>query len=614
MSLAELGISLPAENVWQVYWYGALTPMPTGRSGWGIHTYFRQIAGVDPSMASQVIRLEVSLAHMHLLPIGRCVAGTTSSLLGIQPLTDRTERATYLVDLSAENTYFVARSDLRRGRVGGAHQDDPRYDGMLIRVGATANTPEVIIPCASLFQYFWGASSRIAKLVTSGRIALVNRYICSEEQSGMDDQGLFTLRLRQGMANDDARYLATLLAEPYALEMGCQVAPTLARYEENRSIGKVTRLEVAPPFARPLRLTGFFNSGWSDSGAPILYLTHIVSSDLVPAWKSLEYSRENDSGKGLTDDGSEKLVIDRPTFPKSGIPADYEEIDVEEVAAQGGREKTDLPLLPNYMDRFPDMASLPASELDKETARYQRPEKAPYVKTTVGPYSAIEGIATTGESMVSAELTGSDSDVFGSNTEAETLASIQPAVHELLADFAEFFAKLPATCVIAGRQLDVSVTFVDPYVPSRQASNCIYFSVPRRVNEEVLAWLYKDPDLKLRKFGMCAKLDISVDGARAETRYVLDFEPRHPRRKVGSESTHETRNGFLVVWFDGVDQGVAAADHLRRTIASVALKGNPKLHKRPAQGVASCSFRHYDYDHQGLLRKILDASDQCAPV
>ncbi|MGM3083807.1 hypothetical protein ACS2UT_27030, partial [Bacillus cereus group sp. BC311] len=84
-----------------------------------------------------------------------------------------------------------------------------------------------------------------------------------------------------------------------------------------------------------------------------------------------------------------------------------------------------------------------------------------------------------------------------------------------------------------------------------------------------IAWLYKDPDSRLRKLGVCVELRLQAT-TRIGPRYVIDFEPRQPRRNPWSEATQETRNGFLVVWFDEdleLDETLAA---LQKVIDAVA--------------------------------------------
>lgn len=72
----------------------------------------------------------------------------------------------------------VLRSEVGWGPARTA-QLQPESEAPLIRVAPTGTTPEVLIPCATLYQYFWGCSSRIAKLVATGELEpqLPHRFV-----------------------------------------------------------------------------------------------------------------------------------------------------------------------------------------------------------------------------------------------------------------------------------------------------------------------------------------------------------------------------------------------------------------------------------------------------
>lgn len=139
---------------WQVIWFGSLATLEQAPGSLGIYTFFKQLNSEEHPPA--VVAKLVSMPHMVLLPIGTVLDGDTDLIVGMNMPSGRSRRRALDLDLSDVNTELVLRSEI--AAVGPAKHwaGDAKYEGGLIRVAGTASHPEIYIPCAVLFQFFWG--------------------------------------------------------------------------------------------------------------------------------------------------------------------------------------------------------------------------------------------------------------------------------------------------------------------------------------------------------------------------------------------------------------------------------------------------------------------------
>lgn len=618
-----LQLGLPGDALWQVCWFGALCQMATGAAGWGIHVYFTQHGIEAGQVPGRLVERPVSLAHMNLLPIGRLVRGHDSRLLGVLPLVSAYsgrvgQRRVMDLDFSQANTSPVRRSSLGSANSNRQGTHEAQYDALLVRVAASSTTPEVLVPCATLYQYFWGSSSRVARLITTGELEHLDRFVCKQDETWMNEAGRFHLVLRKGMLDQDAAYLATLLSQPYAIEAGCRIWRSIV--ESTRGEGTRTQapmLDVIPPFPQKLRVIGFFSGATADPQST-QYLTHIVASDLRPEWNELIFRRENDGHRAEATASEPKLPSSWSSYPRRTEPRVEDQIDIDEYSPNESTTQAELPLLPAYQWRFPELASIPKVKLRSTSNATQRTNQVMHVSFVPGAFSAIDGVPLGGGAVGSAELNPDKSVTFdeapdqvGEDGEAP---SDRTPIHGRTSDFAALFREMGPQIQVGSHRLDVQVHFMDPYAGGSRSRVPRFFKVPSMVDGQRLAWLYRDPDERERKHGVCIELRAASADGPLPPRYILDFEPRQPRPRAGAGATPgaELANGFLAVWFDrALDDGELFAQ-LSEVVSCVALRGNPRLNVRPADFVNSRAFRHTQADAQTIARRVLAAVDQCA--
>ena len=604
MSIVSLDLKLPSDDMWQVVWFGSLTRIPTDRSTWAIHVFFKRFKSETESDLH--IRI-VSLAHMHLLPIGRCIEGTSNRLRGVVRTSALQIRAEHLLDLSANNTSLIARSSLpsARGRSVSAASE---YDCNLLLVKPTADCPGALIPCATLFQLFWGISSRITRLVLTGQLEEPSRFMYDEARSSIDADGTVILILRQHMTDRDAPYLASLYAEPEALAAGQHIARQLAAETSRGSANPVHRLEVVPPFARPMRLEGYCQSVTAKATGlehDVIFMSHVVTCDVRPAWNELIWGRDNDGRPGKEGSIDDK-DIDRVTVAvgdRSRVT-----IDLEDDAPSRHHESAPLEILAPIQLKFPVIDGLLREKLEKLNTSYRK--VAVQVHPITGRRSAIDAKPATANELSSAELVGGSGLPYddGFRVESDDVARLHPRLDY----FAETFKPLSRLVVFGREDFTVDITFVHPYKPAVREPEPLFFEVPRSIDGKSPAWLFRDAERRLRKRALCVELVLRRDGFVSEARYVFDFEPRSTRSRSGEIGQPDTPNGYLAAWSTAPrPETLPTLSDLQAVIDAVAMHGNPRLVQRPAPGIATRTFRHLvDLPFERLVQRVFAATDQ----
>lgn len=277
----RLPLPLPPGR-WRVIWFGNLAQLPQAAGALGIHTFF-MLSGVAKE-ERRIERALVSLAHMPLLHMGAEIDGTVGTIWPAQPSAKLKQRSLAL-DLSLANTERTTRSSLGAQALTASLFQTPEYDSHLIRVKATSSLPEVFIPCSTLFLFFWAVSSPLVDAVTTEKLMRPERYLYNPKNTDLESTPI-RLEIRRQWSDEEGPYLLTLLKEPGALKTGERVFRRIAGERMKDPTG-VFPLEVWPPFARPLSITGLF----LQLGNALL-LTHIISADLAPNWNTLELHRE----------------------------------------------------------------------------------------------------------------------------------------------------------------------------------------------------------------------------------------------------------------------------------------------------------------------------------
>jgi hypothetical protein len=567
--------------------------------------------------AGSIKRVLVSMAHMHLLPIGRLVQGQDGTLLRLAPTDLRQRKCALQIDLRRNNTEIVTRASLPHRGPAGEWLGDPRYDGLLIRARRTQNTPEVLIPCSSLFQFYWGVTSTLSDAVLSGKLEDLGRWFYRPERTGFESDGTFTLDLRRQWEDSIAGYLATILTDPDAIESGRRILRRLIAQKQGPQSGEILRLEVLPPFPRLTLVEGYFSAPddlqVADSGP--VFLTHIVSASLSPNWRAVRFYRENDSRRTATEVTSGEPApagceLTESPIVTSGIqpPA---LIVVTETPSGYTLNGADLPLLATIDQRFPDLAEHAVVKAPKEGVSESDPRVRP--RKMDGPWSAIPGSLGAGQRVRQGKLVGGEGALPEGPAQTDLELGLEfETVDEQLSEFALAMSASPIEAAVSDQPITVQVEFLDLYDSAAASPRPVYFRLPKTVANEAITWLYRDPDCKFTKRGICVRLLAKTQLGREHVRYAIDLERRIPKRHADSASGEPIKNGFLVAWFDKPMAVPETHDALRQLLHAVALNRSPSLSRRPAPGLCLANLRHGEPSSVRLVSRIFSARDQCS--
>ncbi|WP_156422154.1 hypothetical protein [Paucibacter sp. KCTC 42545] len=238
---------------WRVIWFGNLAPLPGAADALGIHTFFLS-AGVQKE-DWRIERALVSLAHMPLLHIGAEIDCPTGRISPVRP-TSKLIKRTVEIDFDSANTSLVKRSSLAFAGLTAELASTLEYDSLLVRVRPSATTAEVLIPCSTLFLFFWAVSSPLLDASITEKLLSPERYIYNPDNTDLESNPI-RFEVRHRWSDDEAPYLVTLLKESGALQLGQRIYKRIAGARMTDPQGLLP-LEVWPPFERPLAVTGVF--------------------------------------------------------------------------------------------------------------------------------------------------------------------------------------------------------------------------------------------------------------------------------------------------------------------------------------------------------------------
>lgn len=588
-------LKLPDKAVWIPFWFGKAGRMATDHTNWEFAAFFRN----ERDRSAPIQKRSISLVHHSLLALGQRVQGGSGRLLLPEGGARATEIELY-VDFRQSHSRIVMRSDLVEPRVGSApHRaiSDPLYDAPLLLTQPGKECVAALIPCSVILQFFW-ASSRLKKLLLNGGFAEPGKTVFVPERTRYDGVGHVDLCLRQKMSDRDAPYIATLYTDPSAMHIAKQVALRLASFGHRGPVP----LEVESPFAELMTLT--CRADWMESVIPGLgqgayYVRQILSTDYVPRWDHMVWTRENDGTKGAFDREDElKKPMDRGGRRLSSGP----EIDtVPDSPPAADASDRDAELLLSQEQRFPGIMRQLREKLEKEHAEFEN------ATTTLRGGGTREGSALEG--------TPTEPNDAGPIELIDPSEQLPPAAHDVplppdddsegydpqLRAFDAEIRALGATVVLNGEVFNLDVDYLDPYLRSEYKA-FTRFAVRLPSSEGRFPWIYRDKAQTIGKKGVCVRLTLRTQAAQQITRYLLEFE----RGLDGKQSS------YLGLW-QQTGSAKSRSDFEEEDIALViralVRKGNPAFGDRPGVGIVTRRFTHSNTGVAGLIARLFVATD-----
>ena len=508
---------------------------------------------------------------------------------------------TVTLDLSPANTSKVDRAALQLSGFMAELVKTPEYNSQLIRVTSTADMPEVLIPSATLFLFFWGVSTTLLNAVVSGHLHNPEMHLYNAANSDLGSDPV-RIEVRRQWTDDEAVYLAALLKEPGAIDVGQQIFKAIAAARMSHPRAPLP-FDVWPPFARPLTVTGLFRQV-GDS----LLLTHILSVDLAQGWSVLEIYREGGRRVRTTtqfDDKKESPPEPPPPNGSIGISS-TEDIELKETPGGWSSGAADLPAVAALKARFPKLLDVEIRKPIDGAPIEQR--KRTRRRITRGPYTAMNGRPLPRGGAIKGKIVG-DGTLGVTGDDLQTREVATPFDDQLL-KFRDLLARSPKTLAIEG-EVVVSLDFWDPYCGVSGADKPILFKLPTRVDGERRTWLYRDPGCLRTKHGICVRLSAVDTGGKPTVRYLVDLERRVPLRRDGSSDERPISTGLMVVWFDQPLTAMEACINLQIVLADAARTRSTARNIRPMRGAHVATIRHRSAALRQTLASALATEDQC---
>lgn len=592
-------LRLPLPNgLWRVIWFGQLAPLPKAADALGIHTFFLS-SGV-PTEARRIESVLLSLAHMPLLHIGAEIEIPTGNIKSARPSTKLKTR-TVTLNFDPSNIELINRSSLVSTGITADLANTPRYDSYLIRVSPTLTTAEVLIPCPTLFLFFWGVSSPLLDAAITDKLLNPERYIFNPDNTDLEANPV-RIEVRRRWSDDEAPYLVTLLKEPGAIEAGQRIFKRIAAERMADPTGFLS-LEVWPPFKGTFSVTGLFR----EVGDALL-LTHMMSIDLTPNWTELELYREGGRRvRNITRVEEEDVGPPRKPQKNGSSIGPTAEIEMNEVPGGYGHGAADLPAVAALNVRFPSLLDVKVnrpfnSDPTEQVTRKRR-------KLTKGPWTAINGRELPQGNHIKGKIVGDESHShIGDATDEAN--SVPLPFDDQLTTFADLLIGSIGKVVIDNAEYDIHLDFWNPYRGVTGANAPCFFELPRSVDGENLTWLYRDPDCRRTKRGICVRVTARNDDGHQVTRFIIDLERRIPQPRDKMTAAVPIKTGLMVVWFNESLSPIDTCMNMVIVLADAARNRSPAVRVRPLAGVRIATIRHGTSLSQ-IFVNALTTSDQC---
>lgn len=595
-------LNLP-DGAWQIYWYGRLTDVPHARETPFIHTFLSRVELRDGRIVArhpERAKVKLPVSDLTALPLGTVLE--EKAVHPALPLHDKATWKNIVVDLTRSNLRVHTRLDgtddygrlLGISRKTGILDDD--YEGLLVTAGGGAGEHLYIFPSIALFHSFWAISSKWAQMMVDGRFVAYDRYVFSAQRSHISGDGKSALLwLRQWMLDDDARFIASLAFDEYALSTGADI---------HRHLAQVTRgaarrcIRALPPYQGPVPLEVLQHEVNTSEG-PATLIQCIRRCGYASPIENLKFDRDND-GRPLDDalaaEDEDKVPMDRDPrwWPPATTLGDL--IELSDQPHDNQQQLVEIKLQ-DGMHRFPGLDEIETEKLPQTETAYENKEQA-----LIRHQQWVEQVSTLQDGTSSSDLAPEALIRSDEHDEApeDDFQPVLGSMHELARSL--FESKTIEIPTSTG-PLIASTRFIKVWARQTDA----FFVVPSLVGTEKKAWLYRDPQKKFRKRGLCVEVTFRrQDQAQSVVRYMLDFEGRD------TGSGPPKQNSILFFWARRSWALHEPEVHVLRLVRAIAKKGTTRLDRASMSGLEGTTRMHTSTGIENLLFDLYAAEDRMA--
>ncbi|MBI1890265.1 MAG: hypothetical protein HYS18_06460 [Burkholderiales bacterium] len=535
------------DGLCQLTYVGRLLSVPGPKENIAFRAYFTPVL---PPIRGETKPKRVGKAFARDMPIGDIIDIPLSTLFYEGkpiPHNDKLDEAFSVagghlsLNLADDNLRFVDRwhcvapGKLLIPQGPSSLPEDPYYDGTFLCIGANDNPYEYLIPSYEVFRFFYAVSSRMAEVLLDSRFLEWSRYIWDPKRSAINRETKEArLWLRQWMLDQDAWYIASLAFDPISVERAMNLYRSIA-------IDQSRLLRAVPPMHEWINVQASWIHIDNGAGGHSRLVLRLKSTDWSPPFKTLKFDRDNDGRSLKTQDDQEKPTVNRPTQIVSVKPLpdnDEDPIDLTNVPSNPELSTETVPLeeVNNRFDWLPNamIEKLPQLETEYEGERY----RAKLIERWIDEMSTFQG-TTSADAIRSVVLTAEDKHILASvESKGDELESPNEPAQTPNNDILEIARGL----VNIRDKTDSTVEFLVLWGKPIPIESFHLFKLPAKIKDDAPRWLFK-ANSKRTRHALAAKItrDTELENGRIfyETRYLLDFEPKH---------RNASKSSIVILW------------------------------------------------------------------
>lgn len=408
------------------------------------------------------------------------------------------------IDLSPENLKFFKRfekenSDLILKRTRYSTEEDREL--LFIGIGHNGDPYGIIISCTDIFSFFYANSTFLTQLILSESILDPESTVYDSEKS--IKTGRFRkIWLKEGVPSKDARHLAMLLFDDYALEA------TQSIYQHRDPEGRKAKkwaIRATPPIIGEvkLKLKGRYYGSR-------LVVTEIIKCGWIPPFDNLEWERDNRSSPAKSstfNPGPARKLIDVDSPEEiSDEPGDRRTVPSEVRQAHLGL-------------RFPRLKAVSLKRSPRPAPSDK--EGACYVRENVPTKEASTALGGSGPSKRRADARGPEEPQPESSKKQRELENVQ-----LEAKDTDDQCVSSALILLDAHNSNLAwVDFLNPgFAKTTLLSDkdriplCL---LPSMIDEKEKAWLFSDEPKLRQRVALIARVEF-----REQVRFVFELQKR----------------------------------------------------------------------------------------
>lgn len=425
-------------------------------------------------------------------------------LLNEQYELDELSKVSLTLDLSPENLAFFNRfgtENLEPILKSTKHSSQEDSASLFVGIGHNGDPYGIIISCVDIFSFFYANSTFLTQLVLSEAI-LNPEFSVYDSDKSVKTGRYRKIWLKEGVPSKDARYLAMLLFDDYALKAAQSIY--LHRGPDSHR-AKCWAIRATPPIKGKvkLKLIGRYYGSR-------LVVTEIIKCGWIPPFDHLEWERDKRSSTA-----THSAVNPGPTWKLTDVDSPEKISD-----KPGDRRKVPSEVKQVYLgQRFPRLKAV-------SLKRSPRPEPkdrkgARYARENVPTDEATTALGGSGPSQRRADAREPEEPPSETSEKQRELENVQLEAKDI-----DDQCVSSALMLLSAHNNDLAwVEFLNPgFANTTLLSDEDHIPLcllPSTIDKKEKAWLFSDKPKLRQRVALLARVEF-----RDEVRFVFELQKR----------------------------------------------------------------------------------------